>query len=103
MGLLSQAHIKSVGSRLYHAEMGLALPLHLQVGPRMSFSTAWSANAVSICQSTGLGKVERIEVSRRFRLAASSPLTEEETARFAALVWVPRGGQGCPCVLLHVV
>jgi hypothetical protein len=59
----------------------------------MSFSTAWSANAVSICQSTGLGKVERIEVSRRYRLAATQPLSAEEKAKFAALVGA-RGHRG---------
>ncbi|GAB4814933.1 hypothetical protein N2152v2_001979 [Parachlorella kessleri] len=58
----------------------------VEVGPRMSFSTAWSANAVSICASTGLGKVQRVEVSRRFRLAATQPLGGAELAAFAALV-----------------
>ena len=52
----------------------------------MSFSTAWSANAVSICQSCGLGKVDRVEVSRRFLLRASAPLAPAERAAFAALV-----------------
>lgn len=37
----------------------------VEVGPRLSFSTAWSANAVSICASCGLSKVTRIERSRR--------------------------------------
>lgn len=58
----------------------------VEVGPRMSFSTAWSANAVSICQSCGLGKVDRIEVSRRFLLRTSAPLSAEERTAFAALV-----------------
>jgi|WetSurMetagenome_2_1015567.scaffolds.fasta_scaffold00042_73 phosphoribosylformylglycinamidine synthase len=39
-----------------------------EVGPRMNFSTAWSTNAVSICQSCGLTKVIRIERSRRYLL-----------------------------------
>jgi phosphoribosylformylglycinamidine synthase len=52
----------------------------------MSFSTAWSANAVSICSSCGLGKVDRIEVSRRYLLKSSSPLTKEEASSFAALI-----------------
>ncbi len=59
----------------------------LQVGPRMSFSTAWSANAVSICASCGLGKVDRMELSRRFLIHSSAPLSSEEIARFAALVY----------------
>jgi hypothetical protein len=37
----------------------------VEVGPRLSFSTAWSANAVSICESCDLTKVKRVEQSRR--------------------------------------
>lgn len=37
----------------------------VEVGPRLSFSTAWSANAVSICESCGVSKVNRVEKSRR--------------------------------------
>jgi phosphoribosylformylglycinamidine synthase len=37
----------------------------VEVGPRLNFSTAWSANAVSICESCGISKVNRIEQSRR--------------------------------------
>lgn len=33
---------------------------------RLNFSTAWSTNAVSICQSAGLANVTRVEQSRRF-------------------------------------
>ena len=69
----------------------------------MSFSTAWSANAVSICQSTGLGKVERIEVSRRYRLSASSPLRTEEVAKFAAMASWPKCLEGTPLMLPLVV
>lgn len=45
-----------------------AVSLIVEVGPRMNFSTAWSTNAVSICQAAGLAKIERIERSRRYRL-----------------------------------
>ncbi|KAJ3599540.1 hypothetical protein NHX12_033499 [Muraenolepis orangiensis] len=37
----------------------------VEIGPRLNFSTAWSTNAVSICQSAGLGPVTRVEPSRR--------------------------------------
>ncbi|CAL8270906.1 unnamed protein product [Arctogadus glacialis] len=37
----------------------------VEIGPRLNFSTAWSTNAVSICQSVGLGAVTRVEPSRR--------------------------------------
>lgn len=57
-----------------------------QVGPRSNFSTAFSTNAVSICGSTNLSKVNRLEVSRRFLLTSSRPLTEAEKLAFAGLV-----------------
>lgn len=34
--------------------------------PRLNFSTAWSTNTVSICQSAGLANITRVELSRRF-------------------------------------
>ncbi|KAJ1400957.1 PurM-like, C-terminal domain [Sesbania bispinosa] len=37
----------------------------VEVGPRLSFTTAWSANAVAICQACGLIEVTRLERSRR--------------------------------------
>jgi phosphoribosylformylglycinamidine synthase len=39
-----------------------------EVGPRMSFTTSWSTNAVSVCHACGLIKINRIERSRRYRL-----------------------------------
>uniref|UniRef100_A0A3Q3J9P4 Phosphoribosylformylglycinamidine synthase n=1 Tax=Monopterus albus TaxID=43700 RepID=A0A3Q3J9P4_MONAL len=36
----------------------------VEIGPRLNFSTAWSTNAVSICKSTGLTHVTRVELSR---------------------------------------
>ncbi|KAI3368319.1 hypothetical protein L3Q82_008027 [Scortum barcoo] len=38
----------------------------VEIGPRLNFSTAWSTNAVSICQSAGLTNITRVELSRRF-------------------------------------
>eukprot|EP00897_Mesotaenium_endlicherianum_P000810 jgi/Mesen1/1072/ME000123S00248 len=61
----------------------------VEVGPRLSFTTAWSANAVSICQACGIGQVSRIERSRRYllRLAgSSSSLSDSQLTSFAALV-----------------
>ena len=56
------------------------------MGPRLSFQSAWSTNAVSICASCGLAAVTRLELSRRFRLRAGRPLSEAEAAACAALV-----------------
>ncbi|TNM87451.1 hypothetical protein fugu_005672 [Takifugu bimaculatus] len=38
----------------------------VEIGPRLNFSTAWSTNTVSICQSAGLANITRVELSRRF-------------------------------------
>jgi len=59
------------------------------VGPRLSFCTAWSANAGNIFRACGLEKVTRAEVSRRFSLslaAGAAPLTDSQRSAFAALV-----------------
>jgi len=40
----------------------------VELGPRMNFATAFSTNAVSICQACGLKNVVRIERSRRYIL-----------------------------------
>ena len=96
-------------SRLEAPASGAAV---VEVGPRMSFSTAWSANAVSICHSCGLTKVTRMEQSRRYLLKSSSPLSQKQLLKFAGMVSYPRatwpqpGGSCCTvavemfCVLL---
>ncbi|KAL2248820.1 probable phosphoribosylformylglycinamidine synthase, chloroplastic/mitochondrial [Sesamum indicum] len=61
----------------------------VEVGPRLSFSTAWSANAVSICRSCGLTEINRLERSRRYMLyvvPGSASLSDSQIAEFAALV-----------------
>ncbi len=58
----------------------------LEVGPRMSFTTAWSTNAVSVCHACGLSAVRRIERSRRYRLQADGGLDGSHVDRFLGLV-----------------
>lgn len=61
----------------------------IEVGPRLSFTTAWSANAVSICRAAALAEVSRMERSRRYRLhlrPGSGPLPENQVQEFAAMV-----------------
>ncbi|KAJ0765549.1 putative phosphoribosylformylglycinamidine synthase [Helianthus annuus] len=61
----------------------------VEVGPRLSFTTAWSANAVSICHACGLSEVNRLERSRRYLLyvkAESAPLLDSQIVEFAAMV-----------------
>ncbi|OWY96709.1 Phosphoribosylformylglycinamidine synthase, partial [Phytophthora megakarya] len=38
----------------------------VEVGPRMNFSTAWSSNAVAICQACGISSIKRIERATRY-------------------------------------
>jgi phosphoribosylformylglycinamidine synthase len=40
----------------------------IEIGPRLNFETAYSTNAVAICHTCGLEKVNRIELSRRYLL-----------------------------------
>jgi len=66
-----------------HLESSAAAPV-VEVGPRLSFSTAWCANALSVCRGVGLGgKVVRLEASRRYALTGA---TAEDVSAFAALV-----------------
>lgn len=58
----------------------------VEVGPRLSFTTAWSSNAVSICRACGLTEVTRLERSRRYLLYSRGPLQEHHVNDFAALV-----------------
>lgn len=56
----------------------------IEIGPRLNFSTAFSTNAVSICKSVGLTKIDRIEQSRRYVFEVqpkdgfSKPFTKED-------------------------
>lgn len=60
----------------------------IEVGPRLSFTTAWSANAISICSACGLTEVSRLERSRRYLLyvKAGSKLQENQINEFALMV-----------------
>ncbi|XP_055223422.2 phosphoribosylformylglycinamidine synthase isoform X3 [Gorilla gorilla gorilla] len=60
--------------------------LLLEVGPRLNFSTPTSTNIVSVCRATGLGPVDRVETTRRYRLSfAHPPSAEVEAIALATL------------------
>ena len=44
------------------------IQLELELGPRASFSSAFSTNAVNICRAAGITSISRIERSRRFHV-----------------------------------
>ncbi|CAJ1940320.1 unnamed protein product [Cylindrotheca closterium] len=48
----------------------------VEFGPRMTFTSAFSSNAVSICKSCDL-PVGRLELSRRYRFVLTSALSDE--------------------------
>jgi phosphoribosylformylglycinamidine synthase len=56
----------------------------IEVGPRMNFTTAWSANAVSVCHSCGILKIERIERSRRYLIESQAEISPGLMGAFAS-------------------
>ena len=58
----------------------------LEVGPRMNFTTAWSTNAVSVCQACGLDKIKRIERSRRYKWITDAKLGKDQIERLLSEV-----------------
>jgi phosphoribosylformylglycinamidine synthase len=70
--------------------------LIFEVGPRMNFTTAWSTNAVSVCHACGLGKITRIERSRRYRLELAGLGVMSQTQRSSFLWLVHDRMTECP-------
>jgi len=48
----------------------------IEIGPRLNFETAFSTNAVAICHSCGLAKVNRLERSRRYLISPDTDYPE---------------------------
>ncbi|TMW61487.1 hypothetical protein Poli38472_012678 [Pythium oligandrum] len=63
--------------------MGDSTQWLVEVGPRLNFSTAWSSNAIAICQACGLTSIKRIERGTRYLVRFSTETKGEEA--FAAL------------------
>ena len=59
----------------------------VEVGPRLTFCTAWSSNAVSICAACGLGQVVRIEPSRRYLLQTTPALDAAALRKHASTLY----------------
>lgn len=59
----------------------------VEIGPRFNFSTAESTNSVSICHSVGLKCIDRIEVSIKYLLTATSgSISEADIKKFVDVV-----------------
>jgi phosphoribosylformylglycinamidine synthase len=68
--------LKREGSHVYTVE----------IGPRLSFATAWSTNAVAICHASGLASVQRVERSRRIQFALDKELSQDQMQQFVASI-----------------
>lgn len=54
--------------------------LVVEFGPRMTFTSAFSSNATSICAACGLTSITRLERSKRYKFTFSSAVSEGTTA-----------------------
>jgi phosphoribosylformylglycinamidine synthase len=57
----------------------------VEFGPRMTFTSAFSSNATSICNKCDL-PIDRLELSRRYRFVLSQPLTAKSIAIIKSLL-----------------
>lgn len=57
----------------------------LEFGPRMTFTSAFSSNAVSICKACNL-PIDRLEKSRRYLFHTSTPLSEQAIATIKSML-----------------
>ena len=78
--LLSETYDPDATATATFLAGGAANSCILEVGPRLTFATAFSSNAVSICASCGLEKIERIECSRRYLVETSPALSLAQLA-----------------------
>ena len=58
----------------------------LEFGPRMTFTSAFSSNATSICAACGLDSVSRLERSRRYAITFTSTVNTETVTAIKALL-----------------
>jgi hypothetical protein len=56
-----------------------------EFGPRMTFTSAFSSNASSICQACGL-PITRLELSRRFRFTIDGELSEQAVTTLKSML-----------------
>ena len=61
----------------------------LEFGPRMTFTSAFSSNATSICAACGLTSISRLEKSRRYRVSFANnnaPPSEEVISKIRGML-----------------
>ncbi|EFA75406.1 phosphoribosylformylglycinamide synthase [Heterostelium album PN500] len=82
-----EPHYYSEQSFLYTEQQqqtaaGNSMTTLVEVGPRMNFTTTYSTNATSICQSCRLNIVDRIERSRRYLVQSERVWSDAERQQF---------------------
>ena len=70
-----QPHNLTLSSNLHITENNKQIIL--EVGPRLTFSTAWSTNCLSICLACNIKTIKRIEKSRRYLITSSIDFTND--------------------------
>ena len=58
----------------------------MEFGPRMTFTSAFSSNATSICAACGLTSVSRLERSRRYQITFNKPPSDTTVASIKRLL-----------------
>jgi hypothetical protein len=57
----------------------------VEFGPRMTFTSAFSSNAVSICQACHV-PIERLELSKRYRFTSAAPLSDSAVSAIRSML-----------------
>ena len=58
----------------------------VEFGPRMTFTSAFSSNATSICAACGLPSISRLERSRRYRVSFSATPSDAVVAKIKGML-----------------
>lgn len=74
--------VNQFGLDSFFPERGISL----EVGPRLSFKSAWCTNALAIFHTCGLAKISRIERSRRYLVVGSLSLTPARQEGILSLI-----------------
>jgi len=80
-----KGHLKLEQSSFDIEKPASATAWKVEFGPRMTFTSAFSSNACSICQACDV-PVERLELSRRYRFLLGQDLSEEGIKALKAML-----------------
>lgn len=71
----------------FTAGSDLGVIVTAELGPRLSFQTAWGSNAVAVVRACGVDSVDRIETFRRYRISNTQrPFESKQVEKFEEMV-----------------